>query len=202
MKASKLIHNTSNYTSISSNAQCGILVNNANRNNYYIGLEEWNNNKVLKNLKIAYLDSFRSNDRPNEIDKIFLFSYNTQNHHIYLVGYLCGVTQIKNNEVDGIRNNLLEENWLKQVQQDFHNIQDIRQIEHHNQYYGCWNSNTIIANPGKNFILNVRYRSIKILEPQNRIDLTVIFPELNLTWRRLRCLYDIPTEIMVIINEI
>ncbi len=96
MNSSKLVYNTNNYTSISESSQCGVLVDNANISNYYIGLEEWNNNKVLKKLKIAYLDSFRAYDRPNEIDKILLFSFNTQHRHIFLVGYLSRVTQIKN----------------------------------------------------------------------------------------------------------
>ncbi len=78
----------------------------------------------------------------------------------------------------------------------------MREIENHNQYYNCWNSNDVVALPGENFILNVRYDNIKILEPQNRIDITAVYPELNLTWRRLRCLYDISPEIIALIDNL
>ena len=202
MKSSKLVHNTNNYTAISGDAQCGVLVNNANRVNYFIGLEEWNNNKILQKLKIAYLDSFRLCVRPNEIDKILLFSFNPINRHIYLVGYLYGVKQIKDTEIQEIRNNLLEENWLQEAQQDFHNIGDFREIENHNQYYNCWNSNTIVAEPGKNFILNVRYDNIKIFEYPYKINFTNLFPELNSKWRRLSILYNIQKVILDKINRI
>ena len=202
MKASKLVHNTNNYTAVSGDAQCGLLVDNINRKNYYIGFEEWNNNKILQKLCIAYLDSFRSCNHPTQIDKILLFTFNPQNNQIYLVGYLYEVNQIKNTEIQGIRDDLVNQNWLQQVQQDFHNIGDIREIVNNNQYYNCWNSNNVVSNPGQNFILNVRYKSITIFEKPYKINLTNLFPELNLTWGRLSVLYNIPEEMLAQIDKI
>lgn len=72
MKASKLVYNCNGYNSVNTVAQVGIEFSINNKKKFF-GLEEWNNNKIIKDLKIGYLDSFRTNQVNSLIELIWLF---------------------------------------------------------------------------------------------------------------------------------
>ena len=70
MKASKLVYNNYNYISVSGVAQIGVAYT-IDKGKKYFGLEEWNNSEKFRNIKLGYLDSFRSNNIEDVIDFIF-----------------------------------------------------------------------------------------------------------------------------------
>jgi hypothetical protein len=195
-KISKLVHNTNNWTCIAGVAKTGIHVTNSERKSYYFGLEEWNNSEVLKKHQFAYLDSFRSFPRFDYFEKIELINYNQQT--VYHVGRLKGVKQIKCNEIPEIKKTLLDENWLEQVQMDFHQINDLREIENNIEYMSCWKSEEIVAPINEGFILNVRYDEMTFFD--NAIDLSALNPEIN-NLKRLVLLFELPPQIESILPE-
>ena len=87
MKLSKLVNNNNNWTNISRLAQNGIIVkaNAQNKNQYFFGLEEWNNCDILRRHKLAFLDSFRSYPRMESYERIELINY--CNYYLHLVHY-------------------------------------------------------------------------------------------------------------------
>lgn len=197
MKVSKFVNNENNWTSVSCIAQTGIIVdrNKQNKKKYYFGLEEWNNSDILRKHKLAYLDSFRSFPRMESYERIELINFN--NGIVYHIGRLENVKRIKCKEIPAIRKLLLNENWLKNVETDFHNIQDLRPIENHLEYTQCWNSDEIVAPTSHGFILNLRYE--KILLFKNPINLTALNPIAN-NWKRLIHLYETPNELEDLFN--
>jgi len=201
MKASKLVHNSCNYISVCGNAQIGVLVNNLPDFKYFFGLEEWNNNDILKKEKIAYIDSFRVFNRPNLISRLFLFTYDITDKNIYLIGYLTNAKQLQNRDIEGIRESLIIQNWLQILQLDFNNIGDFRQIQNHHEYLNCWNSNNIVAETGKGFIVNIKYEKIQLFEIHERINLSEIYPEINLKWKRLSRLYNTFEDMEELLNN-
>ena len=189
MKASKLVYNNYNYISVSGVAQIGVAYT-IDKGKKYFGLEEWNNSETFRNIKLGYLDSFRSNNIEDVIDFILLFSYNPNDKQIYLIGCMKNVKQIKCNEIDEIRNQLAGQNWLNSIQNEFQNIND--NGLGFKKYKNCWNSNYIVEKTEESFIVNVRYVESIILEEQ--INLTEIFPNIN-NLKRLSVLYNLPIEI-------
>jgi len=197
MKASKFVYNDNDWTSVSGLAQTGIIVNRneQNKKKYYFGLEEWNNSNILRNHKLAYLDSFRSFPRMEYYERIELINFN--NGIVYHVGRLENVKRIKCKEIPDIKKLLLKENWLKRVETDFHNIEDVRPIENNNEYMQCWNSEDIVATTNNGFILNLRYEKFSLFKEP--INLTALNPAAN-NWKRLIHLYGIPNELENLFN--
>jgi hypothetical protein len=195
-KISKVVHNTNNWTKVSGAAQAGIHVTTSNRKNYNFGLEEWNNCEILKNHKLAYLDSFRSFPRFDYFESIELINFN--NKTVYHIGRLEGVKRIHCSEIPEIRNTLIGENWLNHVEKDFHLINDQRPIESHSEYMQCWNSEDIVAPINQGFILNVKYERFTLFDqPRN---LSVIDRTIN-DLKRLVLLYDFKPEHEKIFHE-
>ena len=193
MYASKLVYNTNNYTSVSGNAQTGILVNN-NKKPYYFGLEEWNNQPILKKKKVAYIDSYRRFLRLEIADKIALICYNPNNKNVYHCGNLWGVRQLQNKEINELRVYLSKNNWLQLVENSFNAIGDLRTINAHTEYMRCWNSKDIIAGTGKSFILNIEYEKAEFFEQDKWENLTKIIPAINNKWKKLNQRYTVPKE--------
>ena len=189
-RISKVVFNVDNWTRVTGTAQTGIQVIHEKRGNYNFGLEEWNNCQILKKHKLAYLDSFRSFNRSGCFENIELINF--YNHTVYHIGTLKGVRVIASEEIEKIRNTLINENWLKIVEQDFQQIQDLRLIEKHTEYMRCWHSNEIVAGVNQGFVLNIRYdEMIYFDEPRN---LTLQDERVNLRWRRLVHLYRVRNE--------
>ena len=193
MYSSKLVYNTNNYTAVSGNAQTGMLVNN-NKKPYYFGLEEWNNQPILKEKKVAYIDSYRRFVRLGIADKIVLIYYNPNDRIVYHYGNLWGARQLQNKEITELRDYLNRNNWLQLVENSFNAIGDPRRVNAHTAYMRCWNSNDIIAKTGKSFILNIEYERADFFDKKDWKNLTKIIPEINTKWRHLNHRYAVPKE--------
>jgi hypothetical protein len=192
MFASKLVYNTNNYIAVSGHAQTGILVN--NKKPYYFGLEEWNNQQLLKDKKVAYIDSYRRFVRIGIADKIVLICYNPNDGCIYHCGNLINVRQLENSEIPVLRSYLNTNYWLQLIERSFHAIGDLRPIHTHTEYMRCWNSHNIIAGAGGSFILNVMYEKADFFERKNWKNLSKIIPKINSKWRKLNQRYTVPKE--------
>jgi hypothetical protein len=189
MKASKLVYNCNGYDSVNSVAQVGIEFSINNKKKFY-GLEEWNKNKIIKNLTLGYLDSFRAKEINGIIEDIVLFFYNPNKKEVYLVGCLKNVRQLDFKEIQEIRNNLTGQNWLINVSENFHNIND--DGEGFEKYRKCYSSNNIIAKSEESFVFNLQYE--KLLFLKTPLNLTAFFPEIN-NLKRLSVLYNLNEEI-------
>jgi len=189
MKASKLVYNCNGYDSVNSVAQVGIefSINNKKR---FFGLEEWNNNKIIRDLKIGYLDTFRANKINKVIEIIVLFSFNKKNKKVYLIGCMKNVKQLECNEIYEIRKNLNQQNWLNIVHKHFQNVNDDN--TGFEKYEKCWYTNDIITKTEKSFVFNLKYERIIFLDTP--LNLTDIFPEIN-NLKRLSVLYNLKGEI-------
>ena len=195
MKASKLVYNCNVYDSVNSVAQVGIEFSIKNKKRFF-GLEEWNNNKIIRDLKIGYLDSFRTNKVNGLTELICLFSYNTTDRKIYLVGYMKNVRQLECNEIYAIRKNLNQQNWLNIVHKHFQNVNDDN--TGFEKYKNCWISNDIIAKTEESFLFNLKYEKLYFLNKP--INLSEIYPEINKKWKWLKTLYSI-TNLPIEIQE-
>lgn len=203
MYAAKLVYNENNFTQIGGLAQSGLLVNHPlGRNPYKIGFEEWLNSDFALKHKIGYLDCYRAR-MYNNITDLFLFMYNPDNKTISLIGLLKKVKQIQNHEIIQYRNIIENEGFINQVQDHFHELPDLRNINHNidHEYWNCYNSDSIVEEPGQNFVFNIKYESIKIFNPNNRINLTDSFPDMNNKWKRLSIRYNIPDNILHHLQE-
>ncbi len=194
MYAAKLVHNINNWVSVSGYAQTGITVNINIKKSYYFGLEEWINNPILRKMKVGYLDCYRASIHLGLADKIALFSYDPRNTNIYHVGNVYGVEQLNDNNIPAIYPNLNPNNWLNQVEHDFHNIGDLRAILNHIEYMHCWNALHINDDIGNAFILNIRYKEIEFFEPSNRVNITHLNRLVNNKWKRLSRRYTVPVN--------
>jgi len=195
MKASKFVYNDNDWTSVSGLAQTGIIVNRneQNKKKYYFGLEEWNNSNILRNHKLAYLDSFRSHSRPAMYDHVNLFMFSPLEKVIYHVGFMTGVKQLSNNQIPEIRAQLDANNWLNTIEPSFHAINDQRSIIENREYMQSWDSDSIVEKTNDAFILNVTYDSWTIFPIP--INLTRIDPNVNSRWRRLSVLYNVNNQL-------
>ena len=157
------------------------------------GLEEWNNCEEFKRLKIGFVDSFRHHLFPEIIDILRLFTLRPDGQ-MFHVGNMYNVQQLVPNEIERIRNNFCE-SWLKQVEQKFNNVGDMREIEQNIEYICCYNSNIIIGAIGKIFIANLKYERMEIFAVEKRKNLTYLNrgcrPTINRSWRHLSTLYNI-----------
>lgn len=190
MKASKLVYNCDGYDSVNSLAQVGIEFSINNKKKFF-GLEEWNNNKIIKNLKLGYLDSFRANKINGVVEYIVLFFYNPNDKKVYLAGCLKNVRQLDFNEIQEKRNFLDEQNWINIVKENFQNINDDDGLGF-KKFKKCWSSNDIIAKTEKSFVFNLEYEKLIFLDLP--LNLTDIFPEIN-NLKRLSVLYNLKREI-------
>ncbi len=198
MKASKLVNNNNSWTAVSGIGQTGIMVGvkAQNKKSYYFGLEEWNNSSILRKHKLAYLDSFRSFPRLEYYERIELINF--RNGAVYHIGRLEKVKRLKCLEIPDIKKLLIMDSWLKQVEADFHNIQDLRPIVNNNEYMKCWNSKDIVAPTNEAFILNLRYEKVSFFQsPRN---LTSINPAAN-NWKRLIHLYEVSNALEYLFNQ-
>ena len=189
MKASKLVYNCNGYDSVNGIAQVGIEFSINNKKKFF-GLEEWNNNKIIKNLKLGYLDSFRANKINGVVEYIVLFFYNPNDKKVYLAGCLKNVRQLDFNEIQEKRNFLEEQNWINIVQENFQNIND--DGLGFKKFKKCWSSNDIIVKTEKSFVFNLEYEKLIFLDIP--LNLTDIFPEIN-NLKRLSVLYNLKREI-------
>ncbi len=181
MYASKLVWNNNKWTNVSDLAQSVVFVDYRRKNSYYFGLEECLNNPILKKMKVGYIDSYRANTFHCIAERIALFTFCLSNRQVFYVGDIFGVYQISDKEIDELRNALIQHNWLEEVENRFHNIGDVRAINNHIEYMRCWNSNNVVGETGRSFILNIRYEKIKFHRPINLTDLTD--REVNIKWK-------------------
>ena len=198
MKASKLVNNSKNWTSVSREAQTGILVNRnlQNKKSYFFGLEEWNNCEQLRKHKLAYLDSFRSINRLDYYERIEMLNFN--NGIVYHIGSIENVKRIRCTEITEIKKVLNSENWLTQVENDFNAVHDLRDIANNYEYMHCWNSEEIVAPTNEGFIVNIRYDKLVFFD--NPVNITSVNPNVNILWRRLIQLYEIPENLENLFN--
>jgi hypothetical protein len=192
MHISKIVENDNNWVKVSGNAQTGILVNNNHptRLQYYFGLEEWNNSQILKNHKLAYLDSFRRFKRESLYDRIELIRFSQG--IIYHVGRLSNVRGICNQEISRIRRELMHENWLECIENDFHEIGDLRRINENVEYNAVWESNQIVGPRNSGFIANIKYEEQVFFE--NPRNLTILEGFDNNRYKRLSQLYNLQIQ--------
>ena len=186
--ASKLVYNTNNYTLVSGDAQTGILVN--NKIPYYFGLEEWNNQELLKKKQVAYIDSYRRFVRVGIADRIVLICLNPNDGYVYHSGNIWGVRQLLNKEIPELGDYLNRNNWLDLIGNSFHAIGDLRPINAHTEYMRCLNSNNIVAGKGESFILNIKYDKFESFPQKNWTNLTPIIPDINVKWGFLNQRYN------------
>lgn len=194
MYASKLVCNNYNWTTVSGLAQKGIFVYRGKNISYYFGLEEWLNNAFLRKMKVGYIDSYRAHLRHGFAERIALFTYCKSNRQVYYVGDIYDVCQVADEEIEDLRNILIGQNWLQEVERGFHNIGDNRANGNHTDYMQCWNSNLIIAQTGQAFILNIRYEKFELLPQRDWVNLSELNGEINNRWRRLVHRYIVPDE--------
>jgi len=194
MKASKLVYNNNHYIAVSGLAQAGIGVpsNKLAKRGYYFGLEEWMNSPILKEMKLGYIDNFRRTLRPEVEERVVLFMYNPNDNQIYYIGNLYGVEQLNDQDINQIRINLINENWLDIVQSDFNNIGNQRLIQNHDEYLKCWNSQCIVGLTGGSFIVNIKYKKLEIFSEKESVKVTKLIPEVNNSWKKLSILYNVP----------
>ncbi len=183
MKASKLVYNSNGWTSLTGLTRDGVRLNNGSA----FGFEEWLNNPILKELKVGYIDSFRSADVDNRIDKIVLFTL--ENRVNYYVGQIIGASRIDNVEVLNTRARLINRNWLINVNNELNNI--FNDPNAFIKYNRCFNSNKVTGNTESTFICNLKYESMEIFQRENWINISEMGQRVNSRWRHLRNLYDV-----------
>jgi hypothetical protein len=191
--AARVVMNNNGYTGVSGLAEEGIAVN-LKTIEYKIGFEEWSNHELFKNLKVSYLDCYRPFVREGITDLYLYRVEQTQPIKTYrTVGILEGVTQIQNHEIPALRNLIMQN--IELIQASFNNIGDPRPINGPNHPYNqSLQSNHIVAKPGKSFVLNIRYESMRLFEGEtaNLTDLTGSI--INEKWKYIRHRYDMIDE--------
>jgi hypothetical protein len=161
--ASRLVMNDNNYTGVSGLAESGVFVN-SGQLQYNIGFEEWNNIELFKKHNVGYVDCYRSHVR-HDITDLYLYKkdHTTPNTTYKAVGIMKRVTQLQDNQIPGLLKLIIQN--IGVIQASFNNIGDFRPINGPNhQYYHSLQSNHIVANPGKSFVLNIRYESVELFE--------------------------------------
>ncbi|MFN3849399.1 MAG: hypothetical protein ACK4NY_08230 [Spirosomataceae bacterium] len=199
--AAKVLNSTNQWQSVTPlydvNNQVGVtgFINNQS---YQYGFEQWLNNDILKDLKLGYLDCYRSHNFNDLAERVIIFQLLRGN--IWYIGNLYGVKQLCYNEIEEIQNQLIEQNWLDIINNNFIEIGDLRLLDETHEYLQHYNANHIVGNPDTNpFILNIRYSELKLLT--NPINLTQIYPQINNKWRRLSIRYNnIPNELIQIFD--
>ena len=185
MYASKLVLNSNGWISPTGLASDGVNVNNGS----FYGFEEWLNSPIFRELKIGYIDSFRTNRSTIPYDRIALFTYLKGNKNVYYVGNLYGVKQITYKELLNIRGLLNKRNWIverkTELDKIFHNSNAF------DLYNRCYNSNIITGATQTTFVCNLKYDRFELFEMKKWVNLTQINPDINSCWRRLKILYNV-----------
>lgn len=191
--AARLVWNIDKWVFPSGLTKHGVPVN-YNNGFYYYGLEEWLNNKELRDLKFGYLDCYRITRRQDKVD-ILLYTVNPLNNHYYHIGLMKGVSQIDNNPnmITSIKNQLAKD-WLsKTIKDDFDRIETAGIGVDSNGLLlyknNNWNSQIIVSEPPGGFILNIRYDKITFFEEDKWVDLSLKDPEISGRWRHIRQRY-------------
>lgn len=192
--AARLVWNIDNWEFPSGLTQHGVRVN-YNNGKYYYGLEEWLNNKKLRDLKLGYLDCYRITKRQDKVD-IMLYTVNPLDNKYYHIGSIKAVSQIDENPntISSIKNQLAEKDWLtKKIKEDFNRIEKTPKGVDSNGLLSYqnnnWNSKIFVSNPPGGFILNIRYENITFFEKHKWVDLSIKDPEISVRWRHIRHRY-------------
>jgi hypothetical protein len=191
--AARVVMNDNGYAGVSGKAETGVFVN-VGKRKYYIGYEEWNNLELFKSFNVGYMDCYRPFVREGITDLYLYRVEQTQPIKTYrTVGILEGVTQIQNHEIPALRDLIMQNIGL--IQASFNQIGDPGPINGPNHPYNqSLQSNHIVANPGKSFVLNIRYKSMRLFEGEtaNLTDLTGSI--INEKWKYIRHRYDMIEE--------
>lgn len=188
MYASKLVLNSNGWTSSTGLASDGIKVNNES----VYGFEEWLNNPILRELKIGYIDSFRTGQNNNAFERIALFTYFNSDKNIYYVGNLYGVKQLEYSELLNIRGRLENRGWLNAIRTEFNTV--FNGTNAFNLYNKCFNSHHVTGKTQTTFVCNLKYESLELFEPSNWINLTEMGRDVNNRWKHLNNLYEVFTD--------
>ncbi|MCX6210812.1 MAG: hypothetical protein NTZ59_15240 [Bacteroidetes bacterium] len=185
--AAKLVWNKDNWVKPSGLAQEGVLV--TSENPYYYGLEEWLNNKTLKNNTIGYLDCYRANEY-NDIADIMLFTLNFEDNNIYHVGNICKVSQILNTNIPPIKT-MLTNNWLiNPIDADFVRIEGLPPSVGMPIYrQNNWNTSNIVSSPPTGFMVNIKYEKLVIFNKKDWVNVTEMDSKINTQWKHLGTRY-------------
>lgn len=188
MHLAKLVYNENGWTLPSNLTKVGVVLNNGD----YFGYEEWLNNEFLNENKIGYVECFRTCQREESFERIALFTFDRATRTVYYVGNLFNVKQLIDTEIIGIRNLLIQQNWIQNKNVELNQIFPKTDAIHH--YTNSYNSNDIVGDYAKSFILNIRYERIELFPKYNWINLTNINFKVNKKWRRLSKLYNVDTD--------
>ncbi len=144
----------------------GIVVN-YREFTYRFGLEEWLFNKIPQKEKIGFLECYRQRIYADIVDKIMLIT-RYPNGSYYHIGNVYGVEQLVDEEIQGIIEMLLAQNWDKIIEEHFAALGDVRAFLAHTEYQNHWQSVTIIKAAGDNndtgFCFNIKYKKIELLK--------------------------------------
>jgi hypothetical protein len=151
----------------------GSLVNFGNNLVYRFGFEEWLNNKILLSYRIGFLESYRNNIYQETVDKILL--YTKIGNNIFHVANLFGVSQIANNLIPQIRNELIMNNWSTTIENDFNGLGDNRLFHEYLEYQQHWLSNSVVKNNNEcGYCINISYQKIEFNQSSNFVNLSAL----------------------------
>jgi hypothetical protein len=198
--AARIVWNIDNWEYPSGLTDHGISVSHKN-GDYHYGLEEWLNNKRLRELKLGYLDSYRITNRKEASSDILLYTIDPEKNHYYHVGLLYGVSQldpIDPNLITSVKNKLSLDWLVDPIEQDFRRIEKTpagqnskgKEIYRQNN----WNSKKIISEPPGGFIVNIRYDNLELFNRSKWVNLTAKDPEISKRWRFIRHRYEMPNQ--------
>jgi len=135
-----------------------------------LGLEEFNFINILKENKLAFIPAFSTCIRLN-VDLVELFYYDKQNRTNVKYAELIGAQQIKNEEVNSIRE-LLGDNYARQVLENerWENVFGVNAENAKTRWKKHYETNSVFPKRRDElrFVLNVKYEKINFnFKPAN-----------------------------------
>lgn len=185
MYASKLVLNSNGWASPTSLASDGVNINNGS----FFGFEEWLNDPVFRELKIGYIDSFRTDRSNTNYDRVALFTYLKGKKIVYYVGNLYGVKQINYPELLNIRGLLQNRKWMEERKTELNTI--FNETNAFELYNNCFNSNHITGGTQTTFVCNFKYEKLELFKTEKWVNLTKLDSSINNRWKRLKILYNV-----------
>jgi hypothetical protein len=189
--AARLVWNIHNWQYPSGQTNHGVFVPRVG-GGYHYGLEEWLNHKKLRELKIGYLDCYRTTVRNDGPQNILLYTIDPISRHYYHVGLIQGVSQIHDSvpQINQVKA-ALGEDWLQNpIDLDFRRLNHTlpgQQPAGTNLYRTHnWNATNIVSTPPDGFIVNIRYQKIDLFDRSEWVDLTKMDPEISNRWKYIR----------------
>ena len=197
MNAAKIIWNINGWTCPDGQQVNGINVPGIN-GNYTYGLEEFNFCEELLNNQLAYVDCYRRiGVEYNEPVDLALFSRCPDTGQIFHIGNLFNVIQITDQDRINIFETFNNNDYLEQfVIPAFNVLEEVIQPEIANgvnvyigNNYGLNIDNIpfVQAPAPHGFFVNIKYGRLIIFETP--VNLSIMFPEINIKWRKLSVRY-------------